>query len=241
MRGSVDDIRIIRAGTTMRDHEVWSSGFPESTKIRKLEKSLGVLNLATVTLVQTDGKNILIDTSWEDFDEDTAEDMLENNRLILELQYFKIKPKDIDEVFVTHWHGDHYLNLPLFPNAQITYAGIRKPRVVSYLKNMSIDNEIAELKEGEEWHPGIEIISTLGHTNHDHSVVINFKKKTFVVTGDSIVSKMYYHHGTFFPNRDMDTNIDQLRASFQRIIDYADIIIPGHDGPFYNYKKLSKS
>jgi hypothetical protein len=59
----------------------------------------------------------------------------------------------------------------------------------------------------------------------------------FVATGDSIVSKMYYHTETFFPNERMKNHLGELKDSFKRIIDFADFIIPGHDGPFYNYKK----
>jgi glyoxylase-like metal-dependent hydrolase (beta-lactamase superfamily II) len=183
-----------------------------------------------VTLVKTDGLNILIDTGWEPTE-------TEINRLVLELQYYGLSPGEIDEIFITHWHADHFLNIPLFPQACIVYAGCPVIYVRDRMATMHSDNETMKLKEGDEWHSGLAIIDTSGHSNHDHSVLINHKKKVLVAAGDSIVSKMYYHTETFFPNQRMEKHMPELKASFQRIIDVADFIIPGHDGPFYNYKK----
>jgi glyoxylase-like metal-dependent hydrolase (beta-lactamase superfamily II) len=105
------------------------------------------------------------------------------------------------------------------------------------MQQLSADNEIKKMKESDEWHPGLSIMDTSGHSSHDHSVVIEFKKKTIVAAGDSIVSKMYYHKREFFPNERMESHLNELNASFDRIVNIADIIIPGHDGPFYNYLK----
>jgi hypothetical protein len=48
---------------------------------------------------------------------------------------------------------------------------------------------------------------------------------------------MYYHTETFFPNARVEKFYDEHVSSFKKIIGKADFIIPGHDGPFYNYKK----
>lgn len=226
---TVDDISIIRSGTTLRDPEAWALKF-ENEEHRKWEQFLRTYSLATVTLVKTDGLNILIDTAWEPFE-------MEANRLVLELQYHGLKPNDIDEVFITHWHGDHFLNIPLFPQARIVYGGTSPREVRTRMESMPADNESIKIEEGEDWHSGLSIIDTVGHSDHDHSVLINYKKKVFVAAGDSIVSKMYYHTETFFPNQRMEKHLAQLKESFQRIVQIADFIIPGHDGPFYNYKK----
>jgi glyoxylase-like metal-dependent hydrolase (beta-lactamase superfamily II) len=219
----------------MRDPEVWKLGY-EGPKIRDLERSLGVLNLATVALVETDGQLILIDTSWEGTPE-TAPWPPEQNRLIMELQYFGVKPEDINEIFITHWHGDHWENIYLFPQARVYYAGCAPSYVKKNLDLISADNETLKIKEGDDWHLGLEVLSTDGHSDHDHSVAIRYKRKEFVVAGDAIVSKMYYHTETFFPNNRVTKFQDELRASFRKIVERADYIIPGHDGPFLNYKK----
>lgn len=236
MKNSVDRLQIIRSGNTIRDPEAWTSQHT-GPKIRDLERELGVLNLATVTLVETDGKKILIDTSWEGQKDHFSPVSNEENRLVSELQYFGVKPAEIDEIFITHWHGDHWENIYLFPQASVYYAGCTPSFVKKTLGSQSIDNDTVKLKEGDNWHSGLEIFDTHGHTDHDHSVMIRYKKKAFVAAGDSIVSKMYYHTETFFPNNRYEKFHDELVASFNRIVDIADFIIPGHDGPFLNYKK----
>ncbi len=236
---SVDNLQIIRAGSTMRDPEVWTKGL-DGSKIRDLEQSLGVLNLATVTLVETDGQRILIDTSWEGT-QSTTPVPAGQNRLIKELEYFRVRPEDIDEIFITHWHGDHWENIYLFPQARVYYAGCSKGFVRKNLNLISAENEILKLEEDQDWHRGMDIISTIGHSDHDHSVVIHYKKQTFVAAGDAIVSKMYYHTETFFPNNRVESFQEQLSASYRKIVEKADFIIPGHDGPFVNYKKPKTS
>jgi glyoxylase-like metal-dependent hydrolase (beta-lactamase superfamily II) len=231
LRTTVDDITVIRSGTTLRDPEAWDSRY-DNENHRDWEQFLMTYSLATVTLVKTDGLNILIDTGWEPSE-------TEINRLVLELRYHGLTPDDIDEIFITHWHGDHFLNIPLFPKARILYAGCPPRFVRDRMETIPAVNETEKLEEGDEWHSGLSLIDTAGHSNHDHSVLINYRKKVFVATGDSIVSKMYYHTETFFPNQRMEKYIAQLKDSFQRIIGIADFIIPGHDGPFYNYKKGS--
>jgi glyoxylase-like metal-dependent hydrolase (beta-lactamase superfamily II) len=194
------------------------------------------LNLATVTLVETDGKNILIDTSWEG-QKDFSPLLDERNRLVTELKYFGLQPSNIDEIFITHWHGDHWENIFLFPQATVYYAGCSASTVIKSFEHISAENETVKLEEGDDWHSGLEIMDTHGHTDHDHSVIIRYKKKNYVAVGDSIVSKMYYHTETFFPNARVEKFHDEHVASFKKITEKADFIIPGHDGPFVNYKK----
>ncbi|MFW9794135.1 MAG: MBL fold metallo-hydrolase [Candidatus Thorarchaeota archaeon] len=236
MEGSVDQIQIIRSGNTIRDPEVWVSSHT-GPEIRDLERELGVLNLATTTLVETDGRKILIDVSWEGQKDQFSRVSNEENRLFLELQYFGVKPSEIDEIFITHWHGDHWENIYLFPQATVYFAGCPPSFVKKTLEDIGAENETVKLKEGDEWHTGLEIMNTHGHTDHDHSVVIRYKSKDFIASGDSIVSKMYYHTETFFPNTRVEKFHDEHVVSFKKIIERADFIIPGHDGPFINYKK----
>ncbi|MFW9841591.1 MAG: MBL fold metallo-hydrolase [Candidatus Thorarchaeota archaeon] len=236
MKDSVDRLQVVRSGSTIRDPEAWTSQH-EGPKLRVLERELGVLNLATVTLVETDRKKILIDTSWEGQKDYFSRVSNEENRLVSELHYFGVMPTEIDEIFITHWHGDHWENIYLFPQATIYYAGQPESLVKKTLEEIDAENDTVNIKEGDEWHSGLEIIDTHGHTDHDHSVVIQYKKTNFVAAGDSIVSKMYYHTETFFPNARVEKFHDEHVISFKRIIDRADFIIPGHDGPFINYKR----
>ena len=189
----------------------------------------GITSQPTVTLVRTDGLNILIDPGWQDYGKP--------DRLLSDLLYFGLKPSDIDEIFITHWHSDHWNGVPLFPDAKLFYAGVGPGVVKKHLRNQVEDRELIRLKEGDSWHTGIDIISTIGHTSHDHSVRIRWNDKTHIATGDAIVSKMYFETKTFFPNHRVEKHRDALLASYDKIVQQADFIIPGHDAPFLNYRK----
>jgi glyoxylase-like metal-dependent hydrolase (beta-lactamase superfamily II) len=189
----------------------------------------GITSQATVTLVQTDGINILIDPSWNDSGKP--------ERLLADLHYFGLKPNDIDEIFVTHWHDDHWNSIPLFPKAKVIFAGIGLSVVKKHLGKDSEGRELVKLREGDAWHSGLSLLSTDGHTRHDHSVKIRMDNETYIAAGDAIVSKMYYETKTFFPNHRVESHRDDLVASYNKIVSQADFIIPGHDAPFYNYRK----
>ena len=228
LSNSVDSITIVRAGILFRDPALWYEGL-SNQEIRNMSLRFGITSQPTVTLVKTEGYNVLIDPGWQDPGRP--------NRLLNDLHYFGLKPRDINEIFITHWHHDHWNGIPLFPDAKIFYAGIGQSVVKKHLSNQVEDRELIRLREGDDWHSGIDIISTEGHTSHDHSVRIHWNDKTYIASGDAIVSKMYYETKTFFPNHRVEKNRDDLLASYDKIVGLADFIIPGHDGPFLNYKK----
>jgi glyoxylase-like metal-dependent hydrolase (beta-lactamase superfamily II) len=228
MDNSVDSITIVRAGVLFRDPGIWYEGF-KNNEIRDMSLQFGITSQPTVTLVKTDGLNILIDPGWLDLGR--------SDRLLHDLHYFGLKPKDIDEIFVTHWHHDHWNGVPLFPKVKIFYAGIGASVVKKHLREQAENRELVRLSEGQDWHTGMDIISTIGHTSHDHSVRMRWNDKTYIASGDAIVSKMYYETKTFFPNHRVEKHRDELLASYDKIVNQADFIIPGHDTPFYNYRK----
>lgn len=228
MGSSVDSITVVRSGILLRDPAIWYEGFTDP-EIRKMSEDFGITSQPTVTLVKTDGLNILIDPGWHDPGKP--------NRLSMDMQYFGLNRHNIDEIFITHWHHDHWNGISLFPNVRVTYAGISQSVVKMHLKDDAEGRELVKLSEGEDWHSGMEVISTIGHTSHDHSVKMHLKDKVYIASGDAIVSKMYYETKTFFPNDRVEEHKEDLLASYDKIVRQADFIIPGHDGPFFNYKK----
>jgi glyoxylase-like metal-dependent hydrolase (beta-lactamase superfamily II) len=225
---AVDNIIIVRSGILLRDPAIWYEDYT-TQQIRAMSLEFGITSQPTVTLVKTDGLNILIDPGWHDPGKP--------DRLLHDLQYFDLTPKDIDEVFITHWHNDHWNGIPLFPKARVIYAGISESVVKKHLRDNAEGREFVNLREGEDWHSGMTIISTTGHSSHDHSVKLRFKNNTYIASGDAIVSKMYYETKTFFPNSRVIDYKNDLIASYDKIVSQADFIIPGHDGPILNYKK----
>ena len=225
---TVESVTIVRAGVLLRDPALWYKGY-KPQEIREMSLSFGITSQPTVTLVKTDGLNILIDPGWQDPGKP--------DRLLHDLRYFDLTPKDIDEIFITHWHRDHWNGIPLFPGVKVTYAGIGLSVIKKHLGPESENRELVKLREADEWHSGMELLSTTGHSSHDHSVKISLKDKVCIASGDAIVSKMYYNTKTFFPNHRVEKYKDDLLASYDKIVSRADFIIPGHDTPFINYKK----
>ena len=99
--------------------------------------------------------------------------------------------------------------------------------IKKHLGDHAEDRELVKLCEGDEWHSGMDIIATIGHTSHDHSVRMHWKDKTHIASGDAIVSKMYFDTKTFFPNHRADKHRDEHLASYDKIASQADFIIPG--------------
>jgi glyoxylase-like metal-dependent hydrolase (beta-lactamase superfamily II) len=243
MEGSVDNLKVIYVGTSYRGYGEWSVVSPHEKHFRRFNKVLeqiGVKTSSTVTYVKSDGQDILIDTGDEYSMTKTPEKLRTKNRVVHNLRFHEIEPEDIDEIFITHWHWDHTGNIPCFPNARILYAGVTSGFVKKRLANYKVANEFSQINETDKWHTGMEIIPTPGHAGlSDHSVAIRFQRKIFVVTGDTIVSRSFYHNRAFWPNEYMEKNLAQLRSSYDKIVELADVIIPGHDVPFNNYLKPS--
>lgn len=61
----------------------------------------------TSTLIQNSDKNILIDPGAD------------KTKLLEGLKVLNLTPQDIDILFLTHWHPDHFLNIQLFPNLDV--------------------------------------------------------------------------------------------------------------------------
>ena len=241
MKGSVDDLKVVSVGTGYRDYGEWSMVSPDEKHFRRFNQVLeqiGLKTSSTVTYVKSDGHHILIDTGDEYTMSKIPEKERTKNRVLHGLRFHDIKPEDIDEIFLTHWDWDHTGNIPCFPNARILYAGVSSDFVKQRLAKYKAANEFLQISEKEPWHTGMELIPTPGHSSKsDYSVAIRFQRKTFVVTGDIIATRSFYHNRSFWPNERMEENLEQLRSSHDKIVEIADVIIPGHDVPFNNYLK----
>ena len=188
-------IEIIKAGILIRD-----------------DKSFILNAESSITLIQTENKNIIVDTSIKNA----------KNLIITELKKRDLTPSDIDIVFNTHLHHDHVSNNSIFQDSKKYINKIelikRKPRDFVPL---SIDPKLPYQLTKE-----IELISTPGHTLGSTSVVIKDIEKAYVITGDAIPIKE-----NFFKWVPPVINIDPKKClqSMEKIKNLADFIIPGHD------------
>lgn len=161
-------------------------------------------------LIQTEDKNILVDTGIGDkFDEKFKERFKINksSNLISALKEVKLEPENIDIVINTHLHFDHAGGnthikgnkiLPSFPQARyIIQRGEWEDAInpnertrASYLKETLIpikEKGLLELIEGDkEILPGIKVIVTGGHTLNHQVVLIESENKKALYLGDLI-------------------------------------------------------
>ncbi|NCN65006.1 MAG: MBL fold metallo-hydrolase [Candidatus Altiarchaeum hamiconexum] len=222
----VKSVTIIKEGTIcIEAFEKPKSG------ILAVKEFCGVGSGSTVTYVESDVK-IIVDTG---FDFENVQDMgnVERNRrnLIFALSSFGLKPEDIDVVFITHWHCDHFGNLDVFNHSKILASE-------GVAKNRGFDCK--GVRDGEEIADGVSVIYTPGHTKDHASLlleVLGRSKSIIAVAGDAVVSPSYYilnkvwnYNGDFY-------SMEAALESMRKIKEVSDYIIPGHGNIFKNSEK----
>lgn len=123
------------------------------------------------------------------------------------LRTISISPEQVTCLVNTHSHPDHCGNNHLFSRA-------------------------ARLRDGDDVAPGVWIMATPGHTTDSISVVVEAMERV-VVAGDALPT-----YGNFLKRVPPAIHIDRAQAvlSMERILELADLVVPGHDRPFHTAK-----
>jgi len=165
---------------------------------------------ATVTLVQDNGHNIIVDPG-----------MTHDPRAITDaLSKHDLRPDGIDTIFITHHHPDHTRYMGLFQGARLyDYASM-------YASDKWLDSG-----DGYAITSDVKIMHTPGHTSEDATLIItnvtNIPEKSPCTVAIC--------HLWWCEDKDDDPtaeNMEQLRESRKKVIAAADYIIPGHGGMF---------
>ncbi len=143
--------------------------------------------------------------------------LVANRGLILDpLAALGVAPEAVTHVFLSHHHPDHTVNIALFPNAEVVDFWAR------YRDDLWLDHD----GDGHHLGPNSELWLTPGHTEED---------ATLVVTADDGVYAMTHLWWTTDRTPEVDpVGWDQaaIERGRKRVLDAADIVIPGHGGPF---------
>ncbi|KAJ8416818.1 hypothetical protein AAFF_G00326960 [Aldrovandia affinis] len=191
------------------------AGQPYSISVLKVGYSLSLPDGSTradgtISLVQGP-KTILVDTGgpWDrDF-------------LLGRLREKGLDPDDISIVVGTHGHSDHVGNLGLFPGAKLV-VGYDISQGDLYLPN--------QLAKGQPYpiDDHVSILPTPGHTGQDVSVLVKGTSEgTVLVAGD--LFECCTDEDTW---RDLSENPAVQEVNRQKALQTADVIVPGHGGPF---------
>ncbi|MCA9378934.1 MBL fold metallo-hydrolase [Candidatus Dojkabacteria bacterium] len=170
---------------------------------------------SSTVLIESAGKKVLVDPGA-------------NEKLLLsELKEEGLGVKDIDIVFMTHYHPDHFLNIRLFPDHAI-YDG-----------DTIYESDKETMYEGKIPGTEIEIISTPGHAHEQVSLLVDVGGEKYVVAED-VFWWIDGEQKTDTVEELMDLTDPfvkdpfELKSSREKVLEVADWIIPGHGKMFRN-------
>ena len=161
--------------------------------------------VSTCTLVRDGDRSIVVDHG-----------MAASAAAILDpLAALGVRPEDVTDVVLSHHHPDHTLYAGLFPNAAV------HDHWAIYRGTAWEDSDC----DGRVLTSSVQLARTPGHTAQD-LVLLAGTADGMVVTTHS-----WFHADSAAEDEDPD-DLEQLRESRRRILDVADLIVPGH-GPAF--------
>ncbi|EHP87433.1 MBL fold metallo-hydrolase [Methanotorris formicicus] len=172
---------------------------------------------SSVTLIQTENHNIIVDTSTKD----------KRELIIEELKKLNLEPKDIDVVINTHRHYDHIENNDLFENAVVYASPQECINECLGCKLYSGSDEVNEFEPIEKFRDDeVIILKTPGHTWGSISVVYG----NYIVAGDAVPLK---DNALLDIPPAVRVDYRSAKGSLRRIKLLKKNIITGHDGIVY--------
>jgi len=171
-----------------------------------LAGSVGPATVSTCTLIRDGDAVIVVDPGLAPSQE----------AILGPLRDAGFSPDGVTDVVISHHHPDHSLNVALFPNA----------RVHDHWAIYDFAGRWDDVEcEGRAVSPSVSLIRTPGHTEEDLSTVAR--------TGDGTVVLTHLWWTETGPDEDpYAPDPAVLHASRRRVLDIADLIIPGHGAPF---------
>ncbi len=157
----------------------------------------------TITLIRDKDIKIIVDPG-----------VLEDQKILIDkLKKERLTIDDINIVFITHSHIDHYRNIGMFPKAKtLEFYGLWDKNTVENWNSQFTDD--------------IQIIKTPGHSYDALTLLVKTDKGIVAVCGDVFWKK-------YFPKDDIyATDKEKLEESRKMVLEKSDWIIPGHAGMF---------
>ena len=138
--------------------------------------------------------------------------------------------EDVRHVFLTHFHGDHRSGLEAFPHAawwmaqqEIDHwrprAGEAEQRLLDHFQ-----------PAGDEPIAGLRTLFLPGHTPGLTGLSFHWRGQRVVVAADAAMTEEFFRAREGYHN---SSDMDEARASIDRLAGEADLIIPGHGNAFF--------
>ena len=174
---------------------------------------------ATCTLLDVNGTRLLVDPS--PYPDELERKLFDTTGL---------RPDAIDQVFVTHLHGDHLFGIDLFPDAEWLMASA----ALAEWRERSPDeaNTIARFLPAEGRLPdGVQLYHAPGHTMGLHGLSVKTRWGTLIVAGDAVMTPEFFEAAEGYHN---SVDFAQATATIQAIKRDAALVIPGHGNIILN-------
>ena len=143
--------------------------------------------------------------------------MVARRGLITEpLDALGVAPEAVTHVFLSHHHPDHTINIALFPNAEVVDFWAR------YRDDLWLDHD----GDGYRPSPRSQLLLTPGHTEEDATLVVEADDAVYAMT------HLWWREDRTPDVDPLGANQAQIEAGRTRILAMADIVVPGHGGPF---------
>jgi len=191
----------------------------------------GGLGWSTVTLLQGEGRSILIDTGG----------YATRPEIGKQLSALRVSPLDITDVVLTHTHHDHACNFTLFPEAtvwvgerELEWAVAQKPGfnplAELHVRELASIDRVQRLRGGQTFLGRFEAVEVPGHTPGHLAYYFSWNAQYLLFTGDAAKNRAEL----LSQNVAMTLDAEQSARSIETIWRYwraqpETILIPGHD------------
>jgi glyoxylase-like metal-dependent hydrolase (beta-lactamase superfamily II) len=143
--------------------------------------------------------------------------MVARRSLILDpLAELGVAPEAVTHVFLSHHHPDHTINVALFPNAEVVDFWAR------YRDDLWLDHD----GDGYRLSPRSQLWLTPGHTEEDATLVVEADDAVYAMT------HLWWREDRTPEVDPLASDQAQIVVARERVLAAADIVIPGHGGPF---------
>lgn len=228
------EIKIIKLGSCTLD-----PGNAAADLLVSLKNALGVGGGATIAVIRQGGDILLVDPGYEGEGDLSPENREKNWRVLKALLSFEgIAPEQVTKVFLTHDHWDHCGNLEGFP-------GVAWYCHKEALKGLpeAWRGKFLGVAEGEELLPRTTVLHTPGHTPGHASVLWTDPDRRFKIAlcGDAVINLAWLLAGKIWRWNPDFAGEKAARASIRKLLQAADLLIPGHGQPFFATARLRNS
>lgn len=170
--------------------------------------------ICTCTLIAGSGFRLLVDPS-----------LANGLDMVKELdRRTGLKPGDIDAVFITHEHADHFAGLAHFPKA-VWFAGALVAEILN--RGLAFARKVEAAPK--TMFGAVEVLPTPGHTQSHHSLRFQCEGRWVVAAGDAVATRDFWRERRSYYNA-----VDPALAArtIDSLANLDSIIVPGHDNYF---------